>query len=276
MKVKLTTLSHLSRFKTWINAALEAIQATIPDLDATEVENATETAAASLNELNERLKALEELVRGGDLIEAQKIIASREIEAPNLFSGNYNDLSNKPAIPAKTSDIQNDSGFITNAAIEDPSEVAAAALNEHERRIGAVEDMLGGEDGVELKSLVVTRELKAPNLHLEVKNIGAQSTAATILFPSTRRAYVMMTAAANITLNVTADASLPGENYVLLKNTSGSEITVTIGTVNGSGSNILIPEGGIAVPAGMYVEISYIVSSSMTIVSASSALTLKS
>lgn len=31
------------------------------------------------------------------------------------FSGNYNDLTNKPTIPAKTSDLTNDSGFITSA-----------------------------------------------------------------------------------------------------------------------------------------------------------------
>lgn len=31
------------------------------------------------------------------------------------FSGDYNDLSNKPTIPSKTSDLNNDSGFITNA-----------------------------------------------------------------------------------------------------------------------------------------------------------------
>lgn len=29
------------------------------------------------------------------------------------FSGNYNDLSNKPTIPSKTSELQNDSGFLT-------------------------------------------------------------------------------------------------------------------------------------------------------------------
>ena len=31
------------------------------------------------------------------------------------FSGSYNDLTNKPTIPAKTSDLTNDSGFITSA-----------------------------------------------------------------------------------------------------------------------------------------------------------------
>ena len=33
------------------------------------------------------------------------------------FSGNYNDLTNKPTIPTKTSELTNDSGFITNANI---------------------------------------------------------------------------------------------------------------------------------------------------------------
>ena len=33
------------------------------------------------------------------------------------FSGDYNDLTNKPTIPSKTSDLTNDSGFITSAAL---------------------------------------------------------------------------------------------------------------------------------------------------------------
>ena len=31
---------------------------------------------------------------------------------PTLFSGNYNDLTNKPTIPSKTSQLQNDSGYV--------------------------------------------------------------------------------------------------------------------------------------------------------------------
>ena len=34
---------------------------------------------------------------------------------PTLFSGSYNDLTNKPTIPTKTSNLTNDSGFITEA-----------------------------------------------------------------------------------------------------------------------------------------------------------------
>ena len=34
------------------------------------------------------------------------------------FSGNYNDLQNKPTIPTKTSDLDNDSGFLTNTDLD--------------------------------------------------------------------------------------------------------------------------------------------------------------
>jgi hypothetical protein len=37
-------------------------------------------------------------------------------DTPTLFSGSYLDLSNTPTIPSKTSDLSNDSGFVTGAA----------------------------------------------------------------------------------------------------------------------------------------------------------------
>lgn len=37
------------------------------------------------------------------------------------FSGSYNDLTNKPTIPSKTSDLTNDSGFITGYTESDPT-----------------------------------------------------------------------------------------------------------------------------------------------------------
>ena len=54
------------------------------------------------------------------LTDTQKQQARTNIGAgTSSFDGNYNSLTNKPTIPTKTSDITNDSGFITNADLTD-------------------------------------------------------------------------------------------------------------------------------------------------------------
>ena len=73
-------------------------------------------------------------------------------------------IKNKPTIPTQTSQLTNNSGYITEESLEDPTEVAAEALVDHERRIEALEDKFDGDDGIKVKSMVVTRELKAENL----------------------------------------------------------------------------------------------------------------
>ena len=53
------------------------------------------------------------------LTEAQKGIARTNIGAgTSSFSGDYEDLSNKPTIPTKTSDLTNDSGFLTDVPVD--------------------------------------------------------------------------------------------------------------------------------------------------------------
>ena len=50
-----------------------------------------------------------------NLTDAQKTQARTNIGAgTSSFDGNYNSLSNKPPIPSKTSQLNNDSGFITS------------------------------------------------------------------------------------------------------------------------------------------------------------------
>jgi hypothetical protein len=54
-------------------------------------------------------------------------------EAENAFSGDYNDLTNQPSIPTNTSDLINDSGFITSPddADADPTnEIQALSISE--------------------------------------------------------------------------------------------------------------------------------------------------
>ena len=45
---------------------------------------------------------------------------------PTLFSGNYNDLTNKPTIPTLTSQLTNDSGFLTSYTETDPVYTASS------------------------------------------------------------------------------------------------------------------------------------------------------
>lgn len=54
-------------------------------------------------------------------------------------SGSYNDLLNKPTIPTKTSDLQNDSGFITSVPVESVnSKTGAVTLTASD--VGALPD----------------------------------------------------------------------------------------------------------------------------------------
>ena len=48
-----------------------------------------------------------------------KILNDTKADKTELFSKSYNDLTDRPTIPTKTSDLTNDSGFITNAAVPD-------------------------------------------------------------------------------------------------------------------------------------------------------------
>ena len=50
-----------------------------------------------------------------DVISVDDTIAKKS----ELFSGNYDDLTNKPTIPTKTSELTNDSGFITGVTWND-------------------------------------------------------------------------------------------------------------------------------------------------------------
>ena len=51
----------------------------------------------------------------------QTDVPANAVFTDTVFSGDYNDLSNKPNIPSKTSDLTNDSGFISSYTETDPT-----------------------------------------------------------------------------------------------------------------------------------------------------------
>lgn len=53
--------------------------------------------------------------------------ATKKYVDDNKFSGSYNDLTNKPTIPITTSQLTNDSGYITSSSI--PSSLPANGGN---------------------------------------------------------------------------------------------------------------------------------------------------
>lgn len=64
------------------------------------------------------------------------------------FDGNYNNLTNKPSVPTKTSELENDSDFVTNTELD-----SKGYLTEHQ-------DISGKVDKVEGKSLISDTEIE--------------------------------------------------------------------------------------------------------------------
>jgi glyoxylate utilization-related uncharacterized protein len=87
------------------------------------------------------------------------------IKLPNGFSGSYNDLTNKPTIPTNTSDLTNNSGFIT-------SEVDGSLTNELQT-ISIINDSLSISNG----NKIPINQLSASSggAHMEVYTAGTYS-----------------------------------------------------------------------------------------------------
>ena len=77
------------------------------------------------------------------------------LNKPVLFSGNYNDLSNKPTIPTKTSQLTNDSGFLTSES--EPAFNASAAKNITSGEVTVLSNTLGINTGDETQSSIISK-----------------------------------------------------------------------------------------------------------------------
>lgn len=94
------------------------------------------------------------------LTEAQKGVARTNIGAgTSSFSGDYGDLTNKPTIPTKTSDLTNDSGFITSVPVDSvngktgaveltASDVGAVSTGDITQTLGTATDKVPSEKAV--------------------------------------------------------------------------------------------------------------------------------
>ena len=87
-----TKMSDLTNDSGFINEIPEESDPTVPDY----VKNITEQDIMNWNDKSEFDGNYENLSN-----------------KPTLFSGSYNDLTDKPNIPTKTSELTNDSGFLT-------------------------------------------------------------------------------------------------------------------------------------------------------------------
>ena len=90
----------------------------INDSDYTTTSYVLEATSDVVLGLNKEIRKKQDILVSGTNIKTinnTSILGSGNIET---FSGDYNDLSNKPTIPTKTSDLTNDSGFLTNSIVE--------------------------------------------------------------------------------------------------------------------------------------------------------------
>ena len=105
----------------------------------------------------------------------------------STFSGNYNDLTNKPTIPSKTSQLNNDSGFITSIPSEYVTEVELSSkgyLTQHQSLEGLAteeyvknkiaEAQLEGED-IDLSGYAVKSDLEKKVDKVEGKSLISDS-----------------------------------------------------------------------------------------------------
>lgn len=123
-------------------------------------------------------------------------------------SGSYNDLSNKPTIPTKTSDLTNDSGFITSAPVSSVNGRTGAVTGLQEKTAevtvstsGAVTQALEAGKiyhftSTALTSLTITLTAitELPQYHFD---FISPSTAATLTLPSTVNLPSTLTVEAN-------------------------------------------------------------------------------
>lgn len=103
------------------------------------------------------------------------------------------------------------------------------------------------------------------------------TSSSTQMFTFHEGARCYYTVDASVDFNIAIDANNAADNYILVHNTGSADIDILVSAVafqdnNLSSAAIHIPQGGITVPAGNYIEISVYVNASIAVITASSTI----
>lgn len=228
-------------------------------------------------------------------------------------SGSYSDLTGTPTIPTSTSDLNNDSGYITindvpaqqqsdwneadttsPAYIDNKPTIPAAQVNADWNAVSGVAQILnkptipdavsGVNDGTNWTSITIGSETKGiPSggggglTDYDFTHVAntVVSSSTTITFAANTRGSQMVSTSAD--LAITFAVNNGSDNYLWIKNTGAADIDITISAVTAGGSplaNIYIPTDGITVIAGMVCEIGIIVNADGAFITSRSDLSL--
>ena len=133
-----------------------------------------------------------------------------------LFSGNYNDLSNKPTIPSKTSDLTNDSNFLTSH--QDITGKLDIAQTSYKGKNVVVDSTTGN----------ITFENK-PTIPTDVSQLSDNNNTAFTPKSHTHSEYTNPTIADNLTTDSSSQV-LSAKQGKLLNEKIGNIITIINGT----------------------------------------------
>lgn len=110
------------------------------------------------------------------LTDVQKTQARANIGAgTSSFDGDYNSLTNKPTIPTKTSELNNDNGYITEAALE-----PYAKTEDVPTKVGQLDNDAGYVNAEQAKNAAPVQSVNAQTGAVVVDNISLGMTGAAV------------------------------------------------------------------------------------------------
>lgn len=175
-------------------------------------------------------------------------IQKNGISVGTFMANDSSDKSINIIVPTKTSEITNDSGFLTS----------------HQDISGKQDTLVSGTN---IKTINGVSLLGSGNVNIDAgfvhtANTNVNGSTATVTFTANTRGSAMLTISSDIGLTITCNNE--SDNYLWIKNTGSVEVDVIISGVTANGtsvSNVYIPSDGITVPAGGLCEIGIIVNS---------------